>query len=127
MSKGLMAVAALALMTGSVFAQATPPSAQTARAPAAGDVKAGQALYTKMTCYYCHGTAGQGGTAGARIALVQRSADAFIRYVRRPSGAMPAYSDRIVSDQQLNDIYAFLRSLPAAKAAKDIPLLTQQK
>jgi mono/diheme cytochrome c family protein len=118
---GLMAALALASMTIGL-------SAQGARVPApTGDVKAGQALYTKMTCYYCHGTAGQGGIAGARIALVQRSADAFIRYVRRPTGNMPAYTDRILSDVQLNDIYAFLRSLPAARPAKEIPLLSQPK
>ena len=115
-------------MTLGLSAQGTPPPSPSARAAApAGDVKAGQALYTKMTCYYCHGTAGQGGIAGARIAVVQRSADAFIRYVRRPAGNMPAYTDRILSDQQLTDIYAFLRSLPAAKPAKEIPLLAPPK
>jgi len=105
--------------------------AQTPAAPtkpqAAGNADAGKRLYTDMTCFFCHGTAGQGGSAGARIALVQRSAEAFIRYVRRPSGAMPAFGERILSDQQLTDIYAFLRAQTAPKAAKDIPLLSQIK
>ena len=128
MSKTLMAALALVLMATGISAQGVPQPSQPSRAPALpGDVKAGQALYTKMTCYYCHGTAGQGGIAGARIAVVQRSADAFIRYVRRPTGQMPAYTDRILSDPQLNDIYAFLRSLPAARPAKEIPLLSQPK
>ena len=129
MSTFPMAIAVLALMTAALTAQgAAPPPAQPARAAAPpGDVKTGQTLYTKMTCYYCHGTAGQGGLAGARVAQVQRSADAFIRYVRRPTGQMPAYTDKILSDEQLIDIYAFLRSLPAAKPAKDIPLLAPQK
>ena len=127
MSKVLQAALFVASITLGLSAQGTPPPSQPARAVPAGDIKAGQALYTKMTCYYCHGTAGQGGIAGARIAVVQRSADAFIRYVRRPVGSMPAYTDRIVSDQQLTDIYAFLRSLPAAKPAKEIPLLAQPK
>ena len=98
--------------------------AQTPASPArAGNADTGRTLYTTMTCYYCHGTAGQGGVAGARVAQIQRSPDAFIRYIRRPTGAMPAYTDRILSDDQLTDIYAFLRSLPGAKPAKDIPLL----
>ena len=127
MSKHVMLVAALALMTSRVFAQGATPAAQPAQAAATGDAKAGQALYMKMTCYYCHGTAGQGGSAGARIAVVQRSPDAFIRYVRRPTATMPAYSERILSDAQLADIYAYLRSLPAARPASEIPLLGDLK
>lgn len=128
MTNGLLTALFVASTTLALSAQApTAPSQPPRAAVATGDDKAGQALYTKMTCYYCHGTAGQGGIAGARIAVVQRSADAFIRYVRRPTGAMPAYTDRILSDAQLNDIYAFLRSLPAARPAKDIPLLAQPK
>jgi hypothetical protein len=38
-----------------------------------------------------------------------------------------ADTDRILPDQQLNDIDAFLRSLPAARPAKEIPLLSQPK
>ena len=40
---------------------------------------------------------------------------------------MPAYKDKVISDQELTDIWAFLQSLPKAKAAKDIPLLNQLK
>ena len=99
---------------------------QTAQAPApTGNANAGNALYTKHTCYFCHGTAGQGGVAGARVAVVAGNAQGFIRYVRRPSGQMPAYSEKILSDQELTDIFAYVRSLPAAKAVKDVPLLDQ--
>jgi mono/diheme cytochrome c family protein len=91
----------------------------------AGNVENGQRLFMKETCYYCHGSAGQGGRDGARIAATALSADALIRYVRRPAGAMPAFTEKLISDQELRDIYAYLKSLPAAKAAKDIPLLNQ--
>ena len=125
MSASTMLTAILLLMTTGVGAQGTAP-ARVAPQPT-GNAEAGKALYTKMTCYYCHGTAGQGGVAGARIAVVQRSPDAFIRYVRRPTATMPAYSERILTDQQLNDIYAYLRSLPAARPASEIPLLANLK
>src|SRR5262245_35232534 len=115
---------AILLLTAAAGARNPPATSPAARS---GNADTGKRLYTEMTCFFCHGTAGQGGVAGARIALVQRSPDAFIRYVRRPAGAMPAYTDRILSDQQLTDIYAFLRAQPAAKAAKDIPLLSQIK
>ena len=95
--------------------------------PAAGDVDRGKELFMKHTCYYCHGTEGQGSSAGVRIAATGRTAESFTRYVRRPSGQMPAYTDKILSDRDLTDIVAYLRSLPAAKPVKDIPLLSQIK
>ena len=81
----------------------------------------------KQNCYYCHGTSGQGGRDGARIAQTALNVQGLIRYVRKPTGAMPAFTEKILSDQELTDIYAFLRSLAAAKATKDIPLLEQVK
>ena len=103
------------------FLQAAQPPA----AAPAGNVEAGKRLYDKQTCYFCHGTAGQGGAAGARVAGVARNPQSFIRYVRRPSGSMPAYSEKMLSDQELTDILAYLRSMPPAKPVSDIPLLDQ--
>ena len=107
--------------------QTAAPAAPQGNAVPHGNIAAGKQLYMKHTCYYCHGTAGQGGVAGARVAVVARNAQSFIRYVRRPSGQMPAYTDKILSDQELTDIFAFLRSLPPAKPASDIPLLRSLK
>ncbi len=90
-----------------------------------GNARNGRQLFEQQNCYYCHGTAGQGGRDGARIAAIPLNAQAFNRYVRRPAGAMPAFTDKILSDQELTDLYAYLKTLPAAKAPKDIPLLDQ--
>ena len=35
---------------------------------------------------------------------------------------MPAFTEKVISDQELTDIYAYLKTIPA-KPAKDIPLL----
>ena len=113
-----LAAALLSLSIASPAAQAPAP------APA-GNAATGKALYTKHTCFFCHGTAGQGGLAGARLALVSRNTQSFIRYVRRPSGQMPAYTEKILSDQELADIFAYVRDLPAAKKPAEIPLLNQ--
>jgi mono/diheme cytochrome c family protein len=83
----------------------------------------GHKLFLENGCYQCHGYAGQGGRDGARIAATVLSAPALIRYVRHPAGAMPGYSDKSISDQDLTDIHAYLKTLPAPKAVKDIPLL----
>jgi mono/diheme cytochrome c family protein len=82
-------------------------------------------LFVRNGCYQCHGYAGQGGVAGARIAATVLSAQALIRYVRRPAGQMPAYTEKVATDQELTDIHAYLKTLPAAKPVKDIPLLDQ--
>jgi mono/diheme cytochrome c family protein len=100
---------------------------QTSTSQSGGNVEDGKKLYTAQTCYYCHGTVGQGAVTGARLAPPARNVAAFIRYIRRPSGQMPACSETMLSDQALTDIYAYLKSLPPAKPAKEIPLLNQLK
>lgn len=93
------------------------------RAQTPGNSANGKRLYEKVGCFECHGYAGQGGRDGPRIAATSLSATAVLRYVRRPGGAMPAFTQKVLSDADLTDIYAYLKSFPAAKPAKDIPLL----
>ena len=104
-------------LTVIVAAQTAPP----------GSADKGKDLFMKQNCYYCHGTAGQGSRDGARLAATALTADGLIRYVRKPAGAMPAYTEKIITDQELRDIHAYLKSLPTAKAPKDIPLLGQSQ
>ena len=80
-----------------------------------GNAEKGKALFMKQNCYYCHGTTGQGGRDGARIAQTALNLQGVMRYVRKPTGGMPAFTEKILSDQELTDIYAYLKSLPAAK------------
>jgi len=105
-----------------VFAAVFVAAALVAQTPA-GNADNGKRLFVKDGCYECHGYAGQGGAAGARIAAIGLNAPGLIRYVRAPAGQMPAYTAKVISDQELTDIWAFLQSLPKAKPAKDIPLL----
>jgi ubiquinol-cytochrome c reductase cytochrome c subunit len=89
-----------------------------------GNVANGKRLYVKDGCYECHGYAGQGG-AGARLAPHVLPAANLIKYVRHPSGAMPPYTAKVVSDAELTDIRAFLASLPEPPPLKSIPILNQ--
>jgi len=50
---------------------------------------------------------------------------AFQKYVRRPLDQMPPYTSKVVSDQELADIYAYLTSISAAPAASTIPILAR--
>jgi|SRR5947207_15336868 len=110
-----------------LLALVTFPIVAAAQTAPAGNAENGKKLFMKENCYYCHGTTGQGGRDGARIAQTALNIQGMIRYVRQPTGGMPAFTEKILTDQQLTDIYAYLKSLPAAKAAKDIPLLDQIK
>lgn len=122
----LVIVLTLALVAPSpAGAQTAPTGEPPAIVGNAGDAANGQRLFEKDSCYFCHGYAGQGGRDGARIAATVLSAQALIRYLRRPFGAMPAFTAKVISDQEVMDIHAYLKSLPAALPAKDIPLLSQ--
>jgi ubiquinol-cytochrome c reductase cytochrome c subunit len=91
----------------------------------AQNVENGKRVFVRDGCYECHGYAGQGTIAGARIGPPVLNAQGMIRYIRKPAGAMPAFTDKVLSDQEVNDIYAYLKTMPAPKPVKDIPLLNQ--
>ena len=91
-----------------------------------GSVENGKRTFVRTGCWECHGYAGQGGRDGARLADTALSAAQLTRYVRKPTGAMPAYIDKVLSDQELADLWAYVKSLPA-KQAKDVPMLMELK
>jgi mono/diheme cytochrome c family protein len=90
----------------------------------AGNAENGKRVFNKNGCYECHGREGQGSNmTGPRIAPDPVPFDVLTRYLRKPLGEMPPYTAKVVSDQELADIYAFLQSRPHPPAAKDVPLL----
>lgn len=96
---------------------------KTSDAPA-GNAENGKRLFIKNGCYECHGREGQGSNmTGPRIAPDPIPFEVLAGYVRKPRGEMPPYTAKVVSDQELADIYAFLASRPHPPAAKNIPIL----
>jgi mono/diheme cytochrome c family protein len=90
----------------------------------AGNAENGKRVFNKIGCYQCHGREGQGSTmTGPRIAPDPVPFDVLAGYLRKPTGEMPPYTAKVVSDQELADIYAFLQSRPHPPAAKANPLL----
>ena len=102
-------------LTSFAQAQATAP---------AGNAQNGRKIFQTYGCYQCHGREAQGGV-GPRLGPRPISWTAFSRYVRQPTDQMPPYTAKVVSDQELADMYAFLQSLPAPPPAKSIPILNQ--
>lgn len=47
----------------------------------------------------------------------------FVDVVRRPYNVMPAYSPKVLSDQTMAEIYAYLESIPEPPPLDAIPLL----
>jgi mono/diheme cytochrome c family protein len=98
-------------------------------APASAQIKPGNAengkrLFSFNGCYQCHGTVGQGGSAGARLAQTKLTLPGFLAFVRNPPPSMmPPYRAKIMPDQDLADVYAYIQTFPAPLNPSTIPLL----
>ena len=92
----------------------------------AGDASNGKRVYLAVGCFTCHGRSGQGGSynyPAPALAETKLPLEAFKVFVRLGPNDMPAYTESVLSDNDTADIFAFLRSLPGRRPAKDIPLL----
>ena len=83
----------------------------------------GKASYITFGCWGCHGTVGQGGIAGPKLAPDPMPYDTFVAFVRTTNRTMPPYREAVLSNEDLADIYAFVQSLPKPPDHKTIPLL----
>ena len=113
--------ALLGLCSTAALGQAQKPAAQSAAAPA-GNIDSGRKAFIQHGCFSCHGFSGEGGP-GARLAQNPIPLQGFVQYVRRPKRTMPPFGSDVVSDKELADIYAFIKSIPPSPEPKNIPLL----
>lgn len=114
---GALVAMACLVVTGTAAGETPPP---------AGDPVNGKRVFFADGCFYCHGTTGAGGgNAGPRLAPNPLPLEGVKAKVRTASGRMPVYSPAVLQDSEIADIVAYLRSIPAGKAAKDIPLLNR--
>ncbi len=89
----------------------------------AGDPRQGQILYNSYGCYQCHGYEGQGGRAGRRLAPEPLPLAFVSAYLRNPTGQMPPYTEKVVTDEELADIYAFLLGIEQPPPVESITIL----
>ena len=98
-----------------------------ARAQDATDSRPGRAEFVEMGCYQCHGYEGQGGRGtGPRIAPKPHDWEVFSVVVRQPPKVMPAYSPKVLSDEKLKKIYAYLSSIPLPPPVSTLKALTDK-
>jgi mono/diheme cytochrome c family protein len=95
---------------------------QTAAPAPSGDAKNGKVLYAKYSCYACHGYDGHGG-AGARLVPMRMNAPGFTAYIRNPR-QMPPYTEKVLADAQVADLFAFIKAMPESPTADKLPLLS---
>lgn len=106
----------LALPLVAVAQTPAPPAAPT------GNAQRGKTLFdTTLRCYACHGFDAQ--TGSPRLVPMARAEDVFLAYVRKPATVgMPSFA--ATPEQDLRDVYAYIRSIPrAAPATESVPLL----
>jgi mono/diheme cytochrome c family protein len=111
----------IAMFLAAMFLAGASPAQD--KAPS-GSIEKGRKLYVDLNCHSCHGTHAQGGGRGAEppIPLGYPWAG-FLQQMRKPRQDMPAYEEKLVSNQDVADLYAYFASIRPAPAAKDIPLL----
>ncbi len=118
-TSSLFCVTAMAAL----YAGAMGGAASAQEAPR-GDDANGKRLYL-ATCFTCHGRSGQGGAMNGPAPILAKTAmpfDGFKAQLRQPISDMPAYSEAVMSDQQIADIYAFLQTLPGPLPTKDMAI-----
>ncbi len=112
----LAAAAGVSILAQEKAAQDTAP---------AGNVDSGKRLFVSAGCALCHNGEGQGGGPGPRLAPNPNmlAFKVFVQRARVPVNSMPPYTTKVLSDQQLADIYAFLQTIPRPPDVSTIPLL----
>lgn len=74
-------------------------------------IEKGKAAYIRHGCGECHDYTGQGWAATNAGMVIARTAlplDAFKSFLRSVNGAMPSYRHHVLTDEELDDIYAYL-------------------
>lgn len=97
-------------------------SAALAQNAPSGNVANGKKLYETVGCFQCHGYVGQGGAAGPKL-IDPTPYPAFIVQLRAPRQVMPPYTERVLTDQQVADIYAHVKTFPMPPDPASITIL----
>lgn len=89
-----------------------PVTAAASENSKAGTAQRGAAKYHDYGCVLCHGSVGQSSAFG-NAALDPQIPIEGLRYkLRNKSGMMPVFSEKILTEQDVQDIHAFLKTFP---------------
>ncbi len=88
----------------------------------AGNVENGKRFFVRNGCCECHNYNGSGGRQGARLSQTKLTATGLINYIRKPR-TMPAYSAKVMSDQEATDVWAYIKTFPEPPPVNSIAIL----
>src|SRR5262249_15014863 len=114
-----------AIMCGRRFALAIAAVLLWQADASAASAEKGKTLFIRYGCFQCHGTVGQGGNAGPKLAPDPLPYEALANFVRTTNRQMPPYREAVLPNEDLADIYAYLQSVPKTPDYKTIPLLNE--
>jgi mono/diheme cytochrome c family protein len=123
MTNALLRTSLLCAGLAGAWAAASLSAQQPSGETLVGDAARGEPLFADVfNCYACHGFDAQSGER--RLVPLNYTQEGFITFVQSsPLPNMPAFPD--ASPQQLADIYAYIRTIPAdAPPLGEVPLLT---
>jgi len=90
----------------------------------AADAQKGKASFMKYGCWQCHGMQGQGSPiTGPKLAPNPIAYDAMSAFIRNSNRQMPPYKEAVLPNEDLQDIHAYLSSIPPSPDPKTIDLL----
>jgi len=89
----------------------------------AADAGKGKQAFMKYGCWQCHGTVGQGGVTGPKLAPDPIPLEAMSAFIRSSNRQMPPYREQVLPNEDLADIHAYLSSIPKPPDYKTIPIL----
>ena len=119
----LLPLIALTVLRAQPAARLQQAAAGKPDAAPVGNAENGKQLFMRDGCYECHGILGQGSiNFGPRLGPDPIPMQAIMNYIRKPAGNMPPFTAKLVSDQDVADIYAYLKSVPRPVDIKNIPL-----
>jgi ubiquinol-cytochrome c reductase cytochrome c subunit len=114
----------LLLLAASKAAAQSAAAARPSAGVPAGNAERGKTIYRRDGCWECHGFDAQsGGNTGPKLGPPPMPFPAFTNQLRTPRNQMPPYTAKVLPDQDLADIYAFLQTLPQPPKVDSIPLL----
>jgi mono/diheme cytochrome c family protein len=93
-----------------------------------GDAAKGKQEYLEHDCYACHGRVGEGGSfmySAPPLAGLNMPAVALQGFLRAAPNDMPSFAPTTLTNDDIANIAAFLRSLPGRSDPKDFALLNQ--
>ena len=93
------------------------------RGAGAASAEKGKTLFITHGCFQCHGTVGQGGNAGPKLAPDPMPYEALANFVRTTNRQMPPYKEAVLPNEDLAGHLCLPAVGPATPDYKTIPLL----